>query len=106
MQKKTNTKIVLIGLMISTFLSAIEGTIVSTAIPKIASDLGGVQMISWVVSIYLLSMVVTTPIFGKVADLFGRKPVFMIGTIVFLVGSILSGLSQTMEQLIIFRDIQ
>jgi EmrB/QacA subfamily drug resistance transporter len=106
MQKKTNTKIVLIGLMISTFLSAIEGTIVSTAIPKIASDLGGVQMISWVVSIYLLSMVVTTPIFGKIADLFGRKPVFMIGTIVFLVGSILSGLSQTMEQLIIFRGIQ
>jgi EmrB/QacA subfamily drug resistance transporter len=106
MKSKTNTKIVLIGLMISTFLSAIEGTIVSTAIPKIASDLGGVQMISWVVSIYLLSMVVTTPIFGKVADLFGRKPVFMIGTVVFLLGSILSGLSQTMEQLIIFRAVQ
>ncbi|QGQ93568.1 MFS transporter [Paenibacillus psychroresistens] len=106
MQKKTNTKIVLIGLMISTFLSAIEGTIVSTAIPKIASDLGGVQKISWVVSIYLLSMVVTTPIFGKISDLFGRKPVFMIGTVVFLLGSILSGLSQTMEQLIIFRAIQ
>lgn len=106
MQSKTNTKIVLIGLMISTFLSAIEGTIVSTAIPQIASDLGGVQMISWVVSIYLLTMVITTPIFGKVADLFGRKPVFMIGTLVFLLGSILSGLSQTMEQLIIFRAIQ
>jgi EmrB/QacA subfamily drug resistance transporter len=97
---------VLIGLMISTFLSAIEGTIVSTAIPMIASDLGGVQLISWVVSIYLLTMVVATPVFGKVSDLFGRKLVFMIGTVVFLLGSILSGLSQSMEQLILFRAIQ
>jgi EmrB/QacA subfamily drug resistance transporter len=106
MQSKTNTKIVLIGLMISTFLSAIEGTIVSTATPQIASDLGGVQLISWIVSIYLLTMVVATPVFGKVADLFGRKPVFIIGTIVFLLGSILSGLSQSMVQLILFRAVQ
>ncbi|MDB5052175.1 MAG: EmrB/QacA subfamily drug resistance transporter [Bacilli bacterium] len=106
MQTTTNAKIVLIALMISTFLSAIEGTIVSTAMPKIASELGGMQMISWVVSIYLLTTVVATPVFGRVSDLFGRKIVFTVGTILFLFGSILSGLSQSMEQLIIFRAIQ
>ncbi|EMT50412.1 MULTISPECIES: MDR family MFS transporter [Brevibacillus] len=106
MKPVTNKRNVTIAVMIATFLAAIEGTIVSTAMPTIVSDLGGFHLISWVVSIYLLTSAVTTPIYGKLADLFGRKPVFNIGAILFLLGSALSGLSQTMEQLIWFRAFQ
>ncbi|WP_134684285.1 MDR family MFS transporter [Brevibacillus migulae] len=106
MHKETNKKNVTLALMIATFLAAIEGTIVSTAMPTIVSELGGLTLISWVVSVYLLTSAVTAPIYGKLADLFGRKPVFAIGTILFLLGSMLSGLAQTMEQLIWFRAFQ
>lgn len=85
---------------------AIEGTIVSTAMPKIVNDLGGSHLYTWVISIYLLSTVISSPIFGKLADLYGRKLMFTIGVIIFLIGSMLSGLSQTMEQLVVFRLIQ
>lgn len=70
-------------MLIATFLSAIEVTVVSTAIPRIASDLGGIQYISWVFAAYLLASTVTIPIFGKLADLFGRKRVFMFGELCF-----------------------
>lgn len=106
MNRETNRKIVVIALLISAFLTAIEGTIVSTAMPKIVGDLGGSHLYTWVISVYLLAVVISTPIFGKMADLYGRKLMFTIGTIIFLVGSVLSGLSQTMEQLILFRLIQ
>ncbi|MBS4197365.1 MDR family MFS transporter [Lederbergia citri] len=106
MNRETKQKSVVIALLISTFLTAIEGTIVSTAMPKIVEDLGGSHLYTWVISIYLLAVVISTPIFGKLADLYGRKLMFTIGTIVFLIGSMLSGLSQTMEQLVIFRLIQ
>ncbi len=106
MRKETNIRNVTFGLMVATFLAAIEGTIVSTAMPTIVSDLGGLTLISWVVSVYMLTSAVTAPIYGKLADLFGRKPVFVIGTIIFLAGSMLSGLAQTMEQLIWFRAFQ
>jgi EmrB/QacA subfamily drug resistance transporter len=104
--KKTNTKMVTIALFVATFLTAIEGTIVSTAMPTIISDLKGIELMNWVFSIYLLTSAVTVPLFGKLADLFGRKHVFIIGTIVFLIGSALCGLAHTMEQLILFRAIQ
>ncbi|MED1203309.1 MDR family MFS transporter [Heyndrickxia acidicola] len=104
--KKTNTKMVTIALFVATFLTAIEGTIVSTAMPTIISDLRGIELMNWVFSIYLLTSAVTVPVFGKLADLFGRKHVFLIGTIVFLIGSALCGLAHTMEQLILFRAIQ
>nr|WP_079912188.1 MDR family MFS transporter [Paenibacillus sp. 32352] len=94
------------ALLIATFLSAIEGTIISSAMPAIVKKLGGMELISWVFAIYLLTSAVTTPIFGKLADLFGRKKVFLIGTSLFLLGSMLCGLSQTMQQLIWFRAIQ
>ncbi|MFD2116732.1 MDR family MFS transporter [Paenibacillus yanchengensis] len=97
---------VTIALFVATFLAAIEGTIVGTAMPVITSSLKGVHLLSWVISIYLLASVITTPIYGKLADLFGRKNTFLIGASIFLAGSILSGLSQTMLQLIIFRAIQ
>lgn len=105
-QKQTNRRNVMAAVLVATFLSAIEGTIVTTAMPRIVSDLGGVEAMSWVVSIYLLTTVITTPIYGKAADLFGRKIVFTFGSSVFLIGSMLSGMSQTMTQLIIFRAIQ
>lgn len=95
-----------IALLIATFLSAIEGTIVSTATPAIVEKLGGIDLISWVFALYLLTSAVTTPIFGKLADLFGRKKVFIVGTSLFLVGSLLCGLSQNMGQLIVFRALQ
>lgn len=106
MQQQTNRRNVTIAVMIATFLAAIEGTIVSTAMPTIVSELGGLTLISWVVSVYLLTSAVTAPIYGKLADLFGRRSVFAIGTVIFLLGSMLSGMAQTMEQLIWFRAFQ
>ncbi|WP_410984088.1 MDR family MFS transporter [Bacillus cereus] len=99
-------KKVMISLMLMTFLSAVEGTIVSTAIPRITSDLSGVELVSWVYAIYMLATAVSTPIYGKLADLFGRKKVLLIGAAIFLIGSALCGVVTSMEQLIIFRALQ
>lgn len=87
-------------------MAAIEGTIVATAMPSIAAQLGGFSLYSWVFSAYLLTQAVTIPIFGKLADLFGRKPVFIVGVLVFLLGSVLCGFAHSMEVLIAFRFIQ
>lgn len=106
MKGETKQKYVIFSLLIATFLTAIEGTIVSTAMPKIVGDLGGSQLYTWVISVYLLTTVISTPVFGKLADLFGRKMMFVIGVVIFLIGSTLSGFSQSMEQLVIFRAIQ
>ena len=102
----SDRKKVTLAMLIATFLAAIEVTVVSTAIPRIASDLGGIQYISWVFASYLLASTVTIPIFGKLADLFGRKRIFMFGVIVFLIGSMLSGIARSMPQLIWFRAVQ
>jgi EmrB/QacA subfamily drug resistance transporter len=93
---------VLLGL----FLTALDQTIVGPILPTIASDLNGVDFYTWVVTAYLLTSTVTVPIYGKLSDLFGRKPMLMIGITLFLIGSVLSGLSQTMWQLVAFRAIQ
>ncbi|KAA9014206.1 MDR family MFS transporter [Niallia endozanthoxylica] len=106
MEKQTNQKSVIWALLIATFLTAIEGTIVSTAMPVIVGDLGGSELYTWVISVYLLAMVIGTPIFGKMADLYGRKLMFTLGVIIFVAGSMLSGLAQTMEQLVWYRVIQ
>lgn len=103
---KTNEKKVMMSLMLMTFLSAVEGTIVSTAIPRITSDLSGVELVSWVYAIYMLATAVSTPIYGKLADLFGRKKVLLIGATIFLIGSALCGVVTSMEQLIFFRALQ
>ncbi len=97
---------IMTALLISTFLAAIEVTIISTAMPQIVDSLGGFEMISWVFAIYLLTTAITTPIWGKLADLVGRKKIFLLGVTVFLIGSALCGISQNMVQLIIFRAIQ
>lgn len=103
---KTNRPIVLVTIMLATFMSAIEGTIVATAMPGIVSDLGGFSLYSWVFSAYLIMQAVTTLIYGKLADLFGRKPVFIFGVVIFLIGSLLCGFATSMLMLIIFRLIQ
>ena len=104
--KKTNRPLVLISVMLAMFVGAVEATIVTTAMPAIASDLGGFSRYSWIFSAYLLMSTVTVLIYGKLADLFGRKPVLFVGLTIFLIGSILCGFAVSMEQLIVFRLIQ
>lgn len=99
-------KQIMIALMLVTSLAAMEGTIVSTATPRITSDLSGIELVSWVYAIYMLATAVSTPIYGKLADLFGRKRVLLVGIIIFLIGSILCGMAMNMTQLIIFRAFQ
>ncbi|MBM6617621.1 MDR family MFS transporter [Bacillus suaedaesalsae] len=105
-EKKTNRPFVLAAVMLAMFMSAIEATIVSTAMPAIAFDLGSFSLYSWVFSSYLLMNAVTVLIYGKLSDLYGRKPVLIIGIAIFLIGSILCGFANTMEMLILFRFIQ
>lgn len=104
--KKTNVSVVTLAIFMTTFMTAIEGTIVSTAMPTIVSDLNGLEIMNWVVSIFLLMTAVSTPIYGKLADSLGRKPVFLFGIVLFVLGSALCGLAQNMEELIVFRIIQ
>lgn len=105
-QKETNRPLVLASVILGMFMSAIEGTIVATAIPGIVADLGGFTLYSWVFSSYLLMQAVTILIYGKLSDLYGRKPLFIYGIILFMGGSFLCGLADTMQMLIIFRLIQ
>jgi EmrB/QacA subfamily drug resistance transporter len=104
--KKTNRTVVTAGLLAALFIGALDVTVVSTAMPQIMTDLQGLSLISWIFSIYTLTTCVTTPIFGKLADLFGRRAVFAFGLLVFVVGSILCGAAQTMPMLILFRAVQ
>ena len=106
MNANQTRKKVTIALFVATFLAAIEGTIVSTAMPSITGELHGIQQYSWIISLYLLATVITTPIYGKLSDLYGRKKMFIIGALIFLAGSMLSGVSQTMNQLICYRALQ
>ncbi|XJZ28334.1 MDR family MFS transporter [Bacillota bacterium Lsc_1132] len=105
-KKQTNRSLVLASVMLAMFMGAIEATIVSTAMPAVVADLGGFRLYSWVFSAYLLMNAVTVLIYGKLADLFGRKPILSFGIIVFLIGSILCGFAASMKTLIIYRLIQ
>lgn len=102
----TGRTLVLLCITLSLFMAAIEVTIVATAMPKIVRDLGGFALYSWVFSAFLLTQTATTVIFGKLADIYGRKIVIVAGTVVFLAGSIASGLAWSMESMIAFRLIQ
>jgi EmrB/QacA subfamily drug resistance transporter len=97
---------ILIALMLSMGLAALDATIVATAIPQIVESLGGFSLFPWVFSIYLLTQAVSVPIYGRLSDLFGRKPVLFFGITVFLVGSVLCGAAWSMLTLIIFRGVQ
>jgi EmrB/QacA subfamily drug resistance transporter len=94
------------ALMLGMFLAALDQTIVSTALPTIVGDLGGLNHLSWVVTSYLLASTVSTPLYGKLGDMLGRKPVFLAAIFIFLAGSMLAGLSQSMGELIGFRALQ
>ena len=94
------------GLLLVMLLAALDSTIVATALPTIVNELGGLAHLSWVVTAYLLSQTIVTPIYGKLGDLYGRKRVLQVAIVVFLIGSALCGLSRTMTHLILFRAIQ
>src|SRR5215216_7098944 len=97
---------VLAGLMLTLFLEALDQTIVGAAMPRIIAELHGLNRYSWVVTAYILASMTVIPIVGKLSDLFGRKWFLLAGTVLFLLGSMLAGASQTMNQLIIFRGLQ
>jgi EmrB/QacA subfamily drug resistance transporter len=94
------------GVMLGMFLAAFEMTVVGTAMPTITASLGGLSHYSWVFSAYLVTSTVSVPIWGKLSDLYGRRPIYQISITIFLVGSVLSGLSTSMSQLIGFRAVQ
>lgn len=94
------------GLMLGIVLGALDGTVVGTALPTVVGELGGLDRLSWVITGYLLTAAVSTPLWGKIGDLRGRKGSYLAAVAVFLAGSVLSGLAQTMDQLIAFRALQ
>ncbi|MCA1632178.1 MAG: MFS transporter [Acidobacteria bacterium] len=97
---------VTVGVMMGMFLAALEATVVSTAMPTVIASLGGLNHYSWVFSAYLITSTVTVPVWGKLSDLYGRRLFYQLGIAVFLLGSVLSGLSTSMTQLIAFRAVQ
>jgi EmrB/QacA subfamily drug resistance transporter len=104
--RKREILIVLPALMLALILAMLDQTVVSTALPRIVGDLGGVTHLSWVVTAYILASTITTPLYGKLGDQYGRKRWLIVAIVVFLIGSALSGLSQSMDQLIAFRAVQ
>ncbi|AQU79973.1 MULTISPECIES: MFS transporter [Planococcus] len=102
----TKKPLVLASVMLAMFVSAVEATIVSTAMPSIAAELGGFSKYSWVFSAYLLMSTVTVLLYGKLSDIFGRKRIFAVGMLLFLLGSLLCGLANSIDELIFYRFIQ
>ena len=103
---KKRRRVVTAGVMLGMFFAALEVTVVGTAMPTIIATLGGLEYYSWVFSAYLLTSTVTVPVWGRLSDLYGRRPLYLAGVALFLLGSALSGASQSITQLIIFRAVQ
>lgn len=101
-----NRRMVVIAIVLGTFLAALDSTIVGTSMPTIIGDLGGLSLYSWVFSAYLLTSTTTVPLYGRLADLYGRKPLVLIATALFVGGSMLCGIAQSMPELILFRALQ
>src|SRR5438477_11230200 len=99
-------RLIFVALMLVLLLASLDQTIVSTALPTIVGDLGGLQHLSWVVTAYLLASTISGPLYGKLGDLYGRKIVLQTAIAVFLIGSALCGISQNMTELITFRALQ
>ncbi len=104
--RRREVMIVLPGLLLALILAMLDQLVVSTALPRIVGDLGGLNHLSWVVTAYVLASTITTPLYGKLGDLYGRKRLLVAAILIFLAGSALSGLSHTMDQLIMFRALQ
>ncbi|MGH2734785.1 MAG: MFS transporter, partial [Actinomycetota bacterium] len=94
------------GLMLGLLLAALDQTIVATALPTIVGELGGIEHLSWVVTAYLLASTAAVPLYGKISDLYGRKRIFQAAIVIFLAGSALAGVAQSMLQLVVFRGVQ
>ncbi len=105
-KKAPSIKLLFSALLLVMLLSALDQTIVSTALPTIVGELGGLDKLSWVVTAYILSSTIVVPLYGKFGDLFGRKIVLQIAIVLFLVGSALCGLAQNMTQLVLMRALQ
>ena len=105
-ESRRKIQLVFAGVMLGMFLAALDQTIVATALPTIVGDLGGANHLSWVVTAYMLASTATTPLWGKLGDMFGRKTVFQICIVIFLIGSALCGQAHNMVQLISFRGLQ
>lgn len=101
-----NRTFIMIGLALGVLLASLDATVVGTSLPRIVGDLGGISLFSWVITAYLLSSTIVIPIAGKMSDRYGRKPVFLVGIGLFLAGSVLAGMSQSMDELIAFRFLQ
>ena len=106
MPRRTNRALTVVGLILALAMGALEATVVSTAMPTVIGDLGGIHYYAWITGAYLLASSVTVPIYGKLADIYGRKPILLFGIVMFLFGSAASGAAQSMGQLILFRAIQ
>jgi MFS family permease len=104
--KSTNTLTVLVALLIGVFMENLDHTIMATAVPSVVAQLGGMNIFNWVFSVYLLTSTIFIPIFGKLADQYGKKPFLFIGFITFVVASALSANAETMGQLIAYRALQ
>lgn len=103
---RQRTILTTIGIMVGLFMASMESTVIATAMPTIVSQLGGLAIYSWAFSAYMLTSTTTVPIYGKLSDIYGRRPIFSVAMVIFLVGSVLCGLAQSMEQLIAARALQ
>ena len=104
--RRREVMVVLPGLLLALILAMLDQLVVSTALPRIVGDLGGLNHLSWVVTAYVLAATITTPLYGKLGDLYGRKRLLITAIVIFLVGSALSGQAHSMDQLIVFRALQ
>jgi EmrB/QacA subfamily drug resistance transporter len=103
---KRRKALITLATLVGTFLAALDSTVVGTAMPTVIGELGGLELYPWAFASYLLAATVTGPVFGKLSDTYGRKPVYLAGILLFLLGSVLAGTSQSMAALISFRTIQ
>lgn len=100
------TMVVVAGIMLSLFMASMEATVIATAMPTIVAQLGGLEIYSWAFSAYMLTSTCTVPVYGKLSDIYGRRIIYAIAMTLFLIGSVLCGFAQSMEQLIFFRGLQ
>ncbi|MGB7035033.1 MAG: MFS transporter, partial [Xanthobacteraceae bacterium] len=104
--QRHSVRLIFAALMLVTLLASLDQTIVSTALPTIVGELGGLAHLSWIVTGYLLATTIVTPLYGKLGDLLGRKVVLQSAILLFLAGSALCGMSRSMLELIVFRAVQ